>query len=195
MSENDGGCGCGPTTVSKTTPEDPCLLPTDERDARLAMLRQELLPRAVHRQALTDGVAWEFPADPDLRRKLDELVDFERVCCPGLTWELEETAADRVRLRVGGLDPDSPLLASAGGEPAPQGRRLPAWLRSGGVGLGISFVLFCVVPVGLAAVGGAAVASQVSGLDDPLVIGAGAVGFGAVAFWFEHRRRRRGVAA
>ena len=85
---------------------DPCNLPKDDRQARLEMIRREIMPHALGSQELVDGMAWEFGDDPELRRELERLVAFERECCGGLQWNLvERSDAPGVRLIVEGLDP------------------------------------------------------------------------------------------
>ena len=89
-----------------------CSLPPEDRRERLAMIRREILPRATRRQALPDGLALDFEPGAATERELEELVAFERRCCSGLEWSLERSP-ERLRLRVSGLAPDSPLLRLA----------------------------------------------------------------------------------
>jgi hypothetical protein len=90
-----------------------CELPAEDRDARLAMIRREILPLATRREPRRDGVAFEFPFDAALERTLEQLVAFERGCCGGLTWNVERVDGGALRLSVGGLPAGSPLLKLA----------------------------------------------------------------------------------
>ncbi len=79
---------------------DFCTLPDAELAARQDELRAELLPKVLA-SARSDGqLVLEF--DASLRKQLDQLVAFERRCCPGIEWSLE-VAGDRVRLVIAGL--------------------------------------------------------------------------------------------
>jgi hypothetical protein len=85
--------------------EPVCSLPEDALRERLAMLRREILPLVTRREALANGVAFEFADSPALERQLEELVAFERQCCSGLGWSLQRPAAGVLRLCVEGLAP------------------------------------------------------------------------------------------
>ncbi len=171
-----------------------CSLPPEDLQQRIAFIRAEILPRATSRRVDTEGAQFEFPRDDDLAVQLRDLVDFERQCCSSLEWELSE-GDDTLTLRVGGLDPASPMLASVM-EPPVSSR--PLWLnllRTGGVGLVASFVVFCVVPLGLAAWLGGSVAASLVGLDNPWIIASGALLFGLGGWRWERVRARRGTAS
>ena len=73
-----GICGC----------EDVCDLPTEALQDRLAMIRREILPLATHREALSDGMAFEFKHAPAIQKTLEDFAEFERECCSGLTWNV-----------------------------------------------------------------------------------------------------------
>ncbi len=77
-----------------------CTLPDVELAARQEELRTTLLPEVLRSERTPTGMTLEF--DAALRSQLDELVAFERKCCPGIDWLLEE-AEDRVRLVIAGL--------------------------------------------------------------------------------------------
>ena len=68
--------------------EEVCNLPDDERHDRVAMIRREILPHVTRREALANGVAFEFQHTPGMEKTLEDLVTFERDCCSGLAWEL-----------------------------------------------------------------------------------------------------------
>jgi hypothetical protein len=162
-----GSCGCS----------DVCSLPDDAYRARLDWIRSEFLPHVRRTEALPDGRAWEF--DATMRAKLDALVALERECCSGLDWKVLDAAGGAgVRLEVHGVAPGAAqsLLAPRGG-----GRRLA---KAGGIGLIGALVVCCVLPqVGLAALGGAAFAAPLAGLDRPLPIAVVSLAMGGLAWW------------
>jgi hypothetical protein len=165
-----------------------CNLPAEDRDARLAMIRGEILPLAARRERLPDGLRFEFAYGRPLERTLDQLVAFERGCCGGLSWEATRPAEHTLRLTIRGLSPDSPLLELGETLPAPASR-LGRLARSLGLGAGAALFVCCLLPMGLAAVAGASVATPLAGLDRPLIIAAVA-GASAALAWFCLGRRR-----
>lgn len=182
-------------TTDETTlsADEVCELPERERESRLAMIRRELLPRAQSTESLPDGRAWEFPMEPVLARRLEELVAFERVCCPGLGWELRPVRGGAaLRLEVTGLDPGASVLWGTALEAEQLGRaRLVA--IAGALGLAASVCLLCALPIVLAAVGAAALADSMAGLDDPRWVSAAALVAGFVAWRVLDRRATRHV--
>ncbi len=167
--------------------EEICRLPDEEREARVDAIRRELLPLALRSEALANGRAWEFPADPGLRAELEALVRFERVCCPGLGWELRALpGGEALRLEVEGIDP----FANAGTSPSQGSGRLRRFVRAGALGFAGSFLALCVLPLAIVAAGGSALAGWAAGLDDPRWIGAGTLVAGAVAWHVLSRRAR-----
>ena len=58
------------------------------------MIRREILPRVLARLKLENGVGWEFEATADNRKKLEDLAEFERQCCRGLSFERTLTELD-----------------------------------------------------------------------------------------------------
>ena len=167
-----------------------CDLPPAALEERRALIRREILPLVKRNRELSDGFAWEFDPSPELRAKLDEWVAFERECCGGLEWEIEAPPDDSaLRLRVRGIEPHCGRLENFGG-PAehPHGARVARLLKAGGLGIGISFTVFCVVPIAVAAVLGAGIAAPLARLDDPVVVAAGAVAL-AIPAWLVVRRR------
>lgn len=171
-------------------PAATCSLPADDLRARLAWIRAEILPRAVLRQTLPDGVAWEFEPAAGLAESLDQLVALESECCSGIVFEHVCGAhSGRPRLEVRGVDPSSPLLAAPGGQAGvspPLGRRLA---RALGLGAGASLLVCCVLPIAAAALFGASSTAALTRLDDPLVIAAAALLFGGAGFAWQRRRQ------
>lgn len=171
---------------------DVCNLPAHEMEARRRVVQNELLPKANRSVRLRDGRAWEFPAEAGMRESLEELVAFERECCPGLRWDLSDVGdAGGLRLEIAGLPPDHPFWSPTT-EAGEQGLAPPSSLRriakAVGLGAGVSFVLCCVLPVAGAALFGAAVAAPFATLDNPLFIGLGSL-TAAVPAWLWLRRR------
>lgn len=163
-----------------------CNLPADDREARLAMIRREILPLARRRERLADGVAFEFAADPALGRTLDQLVGFERQCCGGLSWDVTPRDDGTLRLAVRGLPPESPLLEAVGASEGSGAGRLARSLGlGGGVALGV-----CVLPLGIAALGGASLAAPLARLDQPLALGAVALSTAGGAWLWLGRGKR-----
>lgn len=129
-----------------------CSLPPQDQQERVAMFRREILPRARAAERLPDGRAWRFPDDPALKARLEALVAFERGCCGGLDWNLDE-AGGELRLRIEGIDPDAdffaPLAGDAGAGRATGARRAGI----GGVLAGASALVACEIPWVLGAIG------------------------------------------
>ena len=170
-----------------------CNLPAEDREARLAMIRSEILPLAERRERLADGLCFEFPYAPPLERTLDQLVAFERGCCGSLSWEATRPAEHTLRLTVRGLSPGSPLLELGETLPAPASR-LGRLARSLGLGAGAALLVCCLLPMGLTAVAGASVAAPLAGLDRPLIVAAVAVASAGLT-WLRLGQRSRGGSA
>lgn len=171
-----------------------CSLNDEELEERRAMVRAEILPQVRKTERIEGGFAMETHATPEMREKLEDLVGLERRCCGSVSWDLSEDAsADRLRLEVRGLDPDSGLLGSLVEASTPPRRTLLQVVKAGGLGLGVSFFVLCVLPIGLTALGGAALASRLSGLESPLTLALGALLLGSAAWallrWREQRVR------
>ncbi len=72
-----------------------------QRGRRLTLSRD--LSRACQGvQELPDGVAFRFPNDPLIRQAIDELVTYERICCPFLVFTLAEDEGRPMWLKVTG---------------------------------------------------------------------------------------------
>jgi len=173
-----------------------CNLPEEELRARIEVLRRDLLPHVRSATALPDaaGVTLEFPAKPALREQLEQLVEFERLCCGGLDWTLDMNDAQRLKLSIEGAAPDSAFFAqlgtelapgNPGGESTPHG--IAGFAKAGVVGISVAFLLFCVLPIGLA--GGATLAAWLEPLDHPTVVLLGGAAFAIPAWRLLHRRR------
>ena len=173
---------------------DVCSLTPDALQERLAMIRNEILPHVNRTEELSNGLAWELAATPEMREKLEQLVELERSCCNGLEWSLE-ARAETLRLSVTGVDPRSGFFAALGGPTRVVEHRGGRFrlLKSGALGFGISFSLLCLLPLGLAALAGAAVAAPFAVLDDPLLVGASSIVVGGAAWALMRRRDRRAV--
>ncbi len=178
-------------TASETgirSSEDVCSLPRDQRSDRAGMIRRDILPHATRREALANGVALEFEHTAAMQKTLADLVAFERDCCGGLAWNLTQPSDGVLRLSIEGLPPDSDFFREADlidTEPAPGFTRIAQT-----VGLGVGGALFfcCVLPLGIAAVAGAALAAPLATLDNPLAITLAAIGL-AIPTWFWLKRR------
>ncbi len=169
--------------------EDVCSLPSDELRDRVAMVRRELLPHVKRREALANGVGLEFEHTLAMQKTLEDFVAFERECCSGLEWKLRRPSSRVLRLDVQGLAPDSDFFRVFGGAAeVPRLGRLARLAQAGALGSGVAFFLCCIVPVGIGAVAGTAVAASLAKLDDPLVIAAGSFVL-AVPAWLWLKRR------
>ncbi len=168
-----------------------CNLTEAERESRVTRFRRDLLPRATFTEGLPDGRAWEFVREPELERQLEELVTFERGCCPALGWELRRVrGGSALRLEVIGINP-TPSLSSNTTPRAEQPPRGRLAAIAGVVGVAVSVSLLCALPIVMAAGGAAALADFVAGLDDPRLIGAVALVAGLVAWRVLYHRAAR----
>ncbi len=167
-----------------------CNLSDEELAARRKELREELVPQARGREELSDGLALLFDATPEMREDLDAFVVFERECCPGLDFSVRD-APGALRLEIRGIDPGASVFAGLGEVAEHEKPERAGWtrlLRSAGLGTAGAFVLFCVVPIGVAAVVGAQLAAPLGALDNPWAVGAGGVVFAALLWLWERRR-------
>lgn len=187
-----------PSTTSGEDPQVPgldpaavCSLPPDDMAARMAWVRQEILPHAIETVRLGRGLAFELLAAPGLGERLDRLVELERACCSEIVFESMASAVPgRLRLEVRGIDPDAEIFrsldvpASTGEQPSLRARVAQA--AAAGV-LG-SLILCCVLPVAAVAALGTA-AAPLTALDGPVPIALGALVGGTAAWWWLGRRR------
>jgi len=172
---------------SAQTIESLCDLPEDQRLDRIARVQREILPRVRVSEELADGFALEF--DADMRERVEQLVTLERQCCSSIDWQVEEARSrPGVRLEVRGVDPRrgafAELFGQAGNARAdgPAAGSLTRVAKAGGIGVGAALLICCVLPIGAAAIGGAALAAPLAGLDQPVIIGATALAAGAFAW-------------
>ncbi len=174
---------------------DFCSLPPEEIRERAALIRTELVPKIVQRSALPQGLAWEFVNEPGMQARLAEFVEFERRCCSGMTFDASPTTdGSRIRLTITGEGAEA--IAALGQEASPSVNRgrLRRALKAGGLGVGVSAFVCCLVPIGVAAVAGAAVAAPLATLDQPLYIGIGGL-IAAAGAWTYFERRERAACA
>ncbi len=174
-----GTCGC----------QDVCDLPTEALQDRLAMIRRGILPLATRREALSDGMVFEFKHAPAIQKTLEDFTEFERECCSSLTWNVRAIPGEMLRFSVQGLPPTSDFfrVIDGPGEAAAPGL-LKRLTQAAGLGAGSALLLCCVLPMGVVALTGAAVAAPLAKLDDPMVISAGAAIL-AVPAWLWLGRR------
>ncbi len=176
--------------------EHVCSLPTEKLRDRVAMIRRDILPQVTRREALADGVAFEFEHSAAMQKTLEDLVAFERECCSGVAWNLRQPSGRVLRLSVKGLAPDSDFFrAVSGATDAPVHGRLARLAQAAGLGAGLGFFLCCVVPIGFATVAGAAVAAPLAKLGDPLVISAASAVLATPAWFWLKRRAARSARA
>ena len=121
----------------------------------------------------TAGIDHETGARP-----IEEWVDFERVCCSDLNWDLNRSQANELSLTVSGISPNSLVFADNEGDsinPRPSSGIAKKLAQSIGLGTTAAAILCCVAPMALAAVAGVAVAAPLARLDNPLTIAAGSL--------------------
>jgi hypothetical protein len=169
-----------------------CNLSDEDFETRRAQLRRDLFSQVRGRRELPDGLVLRFDATPEMRDELEDLVRFERECCPTLGLRLQSDPQS-LQLEIQGIDPRSAEFASIGqletdGEWVPTGgaRAWLALVRSAGLGALGAFLVCCVVPVGLVAVLG--IALPLAAFESPWVLGPGAVAI-SILFWRWERRR------
>jgi hypothetical protein len=189
------------TTPDPTRPEagrDPlavCTLPPDGLQDRVEWIRTEILSRATGSERGADRVSWELSDEPGLAAKLDRLVALESECCSGIVFEHgpSRTPGQR-RLEVRGVDTSAAIfgaLLEGAGEPgdASEPRRIGMrFAKAAGLGAAMSLFVCCVLPIGAAALLGAAAAAPFASLDEPSVIAGAGVLFGGAAFAWQSRR-------
>ncbi len=175
--------------------EEMCTLPPDQLASRLAEVRRDVLPYVRKTDKLEDGYVLEFSGAPGLKARVERLIALERECCEGLQFDLsEEPQAGGLRLEVRGIDPEDGILkqlfsGSERGLGVPlRGSFLRRALSSAGIGIGGTFLLFCVLPIGLAGLLGASATAYLAKFDSLPALSAAAVVFGGAAWW--HQRRR-----
>jgi hypothetical protein len=181
--------------VHMTEINEICSLSPEDLEARRKELRTGLVPMARGKEKLPDGIALFFDSTAEMRRELDAFVAFENQCCPGVGFSVQEVPG-ALRLEITTGSSGASLFANLGidGVPSwvgPDQAGARGWLRlvrSAGLGAIGAFVLFCLVPIGLVAVLGAQLAAPFGALDNPWIIGSGALIFGGLLWRWERRR-------
>jgi len=177
--------------------EEICNLPSHEREDRIAAFRLNILPLAAKRRASADGMTLEFEYSATLEKQLEELVEFERVCCSDLNWNLSRSPANGLSLTVSGIPPNSPLLAHIEDESSPaqpSSGFVKKLAQSIVLGATAAVILCCAAPMALAAVVGVAIAAPFAQLDNPLTIAAGSFAL-AIPAWLWLKRRDARVSS
>jgi hypothetical protein len=170
-------------------PADVCTLPPDAITERLAWIRTEIIPHALHSERLSNGVALELDNAPGVSEKLDRLVELERDCCSGIDFaRVDASVADRVRFEIRGVDPDAAVFGPLEIPTVEPGGTRARFAKAAGAGVASSFFVCCVLPIGAIALLGAA-AAPLAALDSPGPIAAGAVLSGAATWWWLGRKR------
>lgn len=184
------------TEITGRDPLEVCTLPPSDLESRLEWVRREILPHAVGRERLPDGVAWELRDAPGLGTRLDRLIELEADCCASLSFTQQPGSASGTRrLEIRGVDPDASILQGAflaqPGNPG-IGRRLG---RAAGLGTALSLFVCCVLPIGAAALLGATAAAPLASLDQPWIIAGSGLLFGSAVFAWQSRKRPEQAAS
>lgn len=167
-----------------------CNLSDEDLSVRRKELQEDLMPKARAKEALPNGVALSFPANVETREELDAFVAFERECCPGLGFNVRDTD-DGLRLEIIGLDAGSSLFAGIPESSAAGSRTRGRWrmlLSSVGLGTVGALLICCVLPFGMIALLGTAVAAPLTSLDNPWIISGSALLLVALIWQWQRRR-------
>lgn len=152
-------------------PEDVCSLPPETLDARRAWIRRELLPHALRREVLAENeVVYHFRRAPDIVRALERLVVLEGECCSAIDFRVEAPTGGGPRLFLRGVDPEAPILAGPDEQVAAPAGRLRRAAGALALGSAAGLLVCCVLPLGVAALFGAAAGAALGWMDQPLVI-------------------------
>ena len=76
--------------MSDTTTPMACSLDAESLTNRKLLFREKLLPRALHKTRIDNGLRVVFPKNPIVRDELQALITLERQCCGFLDFELSE---------------------------------------------------------------------------------------------------------
>ncbi len=154
----ENGC-CGGRKV--VDPIEACTLSAEELAQRIRWIRAEIVPHSVGRERLEDSVAIEIVEAPGTGETVDRWIELERECCGEIRWDRRPSEIDgQIRVEIRRVDPDGvlfeglPLLAGGSTTKATspgQPLRFGRLLKAGGFGVGVSYLVCCVLPVGLAA--------------------------------------------
>ena len=175
--------------MTTATIDSICSLDGERLEDRLRMIRRELLPNVQKTRELPNGVIYEFEASPEMGARLEAFVEFERTCCSSLGWSVHQDGS-RLELHVDGVDARAFRSRIEHGSGPAEASPISRAAKAVGLGVGGSFLVCCVLPVGLALGMGAAVATPFMFLDDPLWIGAGSLALAIPAWLFLGRKRK-----
>ncbi len=175
---------------------DMCTLSDDQLTVRLAEIRRDIVPHVRQTHRLQDGVALELNNTPGLRAKIERVIALEQECCAGLQFALSDTPqTGDLRLEIRGVDPSVQSLqqlfagAESGAAQESRGGRIRGVLSSAGIGIVGSFLLLCVLPIGLVGLLGASATAYLAKLDSLPVLSAAAIVFAGAAWWWQRRPR------
>ena len=157
---------------------------------RMAENRRDIMPLVRRINKNDTGFSLELNGSPGLKPKVERIIELERQCCVGaLQFDLREhTQDDGLTLEVKGINLPLGTLENLFNEikgpsdTSTQGPRLRRVLRSGGIGIVGALVVFCGIPLGLAALLGASAASYSTKLDNLALV------FGGAAWWYQTHR-------
>ena len=173
-----------------------CTLSDSQLTQRLAEIRRDILPHVLQIQTSDDGFTLELRDAPGLKPKVERIIALEQQCCAGaLQLDLiEKPQSNGLALDVKGIRLPKGTLEKMLDEikEAPntsfRSPGLRRALSSGGIGVIGAFIVFCGMPIALAALLGASPTAYLAKLDNPYVVGIGALVFGGAAWWFQKRR-------
>lgn len=163
--------------------QDVCSLDDPALETRLAMIRREIAPHVVRSDHAPSHLVWHFDTTPDLHDRLERLVALERECCSRFDYAIHTDTGLRLEIRGDGAE----ALQRAVAMPAPPRSRWRRAIGACGAGALGSFLVLCVLPLGVAAIAGPAIGA---GLENPASLTALALLLGAATWgWLERRRR------
>lgn len=173
-----------------------CTLDRPELSDRLAFIRRQLQPHVIASQRLTDGRSFTFAAAPGLAERVDVLIAAERACCAPIRWERVAGATPgEFQLEVRGVDPNASVFEHWIPSERRSWPRMARLFKAAGAGLSLAFFVCCVLPALAIALLGAGVApflSYFATLEQPWVIGLGAIASSGALWWWLERTSRRG---
>ncbi|MCZ6855717.1 MAG: hypothetical protein O7G86_17530 [Gammaproteobacteria bacterium] len=76
--------------MSDTTTPMACSLDAETLTNRRLLFREKLLPQALHKTRIDNGLCVVFPRNPMVRDELQAFITLERQCCGFLDFELSE---------------------------------------------------------------------------------------------------------
>ena len=103
-----------------TDPLDVCTLGPDELADRLRWIREEILPHALGKERLEDGIAIEVSNAPGMSDRIDHWIELERACCDGIRFERHGgRTREQLRIEIHGVDPQGRLFGALPDLPTP----------------------------------------------------------------------------